>query len=62
MPKKKKPELKPCPFCGCKAKYDSGFWDGTIIAQCGSARCPVVPQITSDSPEEAAAAWNTRKG
>jgi len=50
------PELKPCPFCGGKAKVSSG-WIGRMWCECSDDDCPAILQ---DTEEEAIAAWNTR--
>ena len=55
-------ELKPCPFCGCKARsktHISGKWKKTnwfyvVCSACGSRTS------ISDVKEEAEEAWNRR--
>lgn len=50
------PELKPCPFCGKKAKVSNG-WTGSVWCECSDDDCPAILQ---DTEEDAIAAWNTR--
>jgi len=50
------PELKPCPFCGKKAKVSNG-WTGIVWCECSDDDCPAILQ---DTEEDAIAAWNTR--
>ena len=52
----KKPELKPCPFCGSKA--DSYDVDGLYFAKCTNPRCGV--QLHAFSAGEIIRMWNTR--
>ena len=60
------PKLKPCPFCGGKAKMETItdiFHRTTYTAVCGDDGCLVHPgSDLFDNPIEAAAAWNTRPG
>ena len=51
-------ELKPCPFCGGKARYVDkwGIWtnsDSVICIECGAVIC-------RDAEADAIAAWNRR--
>jgi Lar family restriction alleviation protein len=56
------PELLPCPFCGCAARYyhrpDTTGWRNTewvcCSGDCGASTC------MHETKEEAIAAWNTR--
>ena len=57
-------ELKPCPFCGSKAKTDLSDF-GSAMVYCGAedngVECPVNPETGfHDSRESAIAAWNKR--
>jgi len=66
-------ELKPCPFCGYKAKihqFDENdstpkFKRGKFIVQCGNGPklCAVWPRTNwyHEKEENAIAAWNKRK-
>lgn len=62
-------DLLPCPFCG--GKPESEPWHGgaptKVMISCSNAEygdedggCSVGPQVTGETPEEAAAAWNRR--
>ena len=58
-------ELKPCPFCGGKAKVEIlGVWengDTGYNVNCRNKGCPVMPDTKCFlSAEKAIAAWNTR--
>lgn len=51
-------ELKPCPFCGCKAEY---YCECEMIkVRCSNflCGCRLVPWF--DEPEDAAEIWNRR--
>ena len=50
-------ELKPCPFCGSKAKYGENCY-GQFFVWCTNDDCDA--RIFAKSPEEAAEAWNRR--
>jgi hypothetical protein len=57
--------LLPCPFCGGPAT--SQPWHGgeptKVLISCddgGDVDCPVNPLVSGETPEEAAAKWNTR--
>jgi len=57
------PYLKPCPFCGSKPHIEP--WHGgaatKVMISCDGESCTVEPSITGETPEEAAAFWNTRE-
>ena len=54
--KKKTPELKPCPFCGGKAEYESE--EGCHWVGC--TECETYATTTHASRAEAARVWNRR--
>lgn len=64
---KKTPQLKPCPFCGGKAKFENcgdpgkfADWD-VVCTECGIlALCPGEEPGMVTTKEEAAKAWNRR--
>lgn len=56
-PKPKEPEMKPCPCCGGKAGTEEISWDWVV--ECENCQLSTRAYPT---PEEAAKAWNTRKG
>ena len=56
-PKPKEPEMKPCPCCGGKAGMEEISWDWVVECE----KCQLSTRAYS-TPEEAAKAWNTRKG
>lgn len=57
-------ELKPCPFCGCKAKMIKRFESSSDVrtqyqAACVNGKCDVMPSTgLHDTPEMAAFFWN----
>lgn len=56
-------ELKPCPFCGGKAKmvvYTNYNDDNDYVVNC--TRCDATVPIWHETPEEAAQCWNRRAG
>jgi hypothetical protein len=56
-------ELLACPFCGTvptTRPWHGGGPDKTMI-HCDSDDCQVSPQVTGETPDEAAAKWNTRE-
>lgn len=58
--KANEPELKPCPFCGGRAKFeyvDDQFKDNNVFVVCGS--CKTSSAIHS-TKRDAIAAWNRR--
>lgn len=57
MTEERKEELKPCPFCGGKAKMIP--WHGRM-ASCSNEECPVEPSVWGETPAKAAAFWNRR--
>jgi len=58
MKPKKSVELKPCPFCGGKAKL-KGVEDHWV--RCKGDNCLVYPETACyDTAREAIAAWNRR--
>lgn len=63
----KKIKLKPCPFCGGKARLLSEMRFGkqkkVWFVVCGGIGCGVMPEtIDADTPQEAAELWNRRAG
>ena len=59
--------LLPCPFCGASAETGEKtveFWNYPPLIQavvkCSNRDCPVEPEATGETLEEAAKAWNTR--
>lgn len=58
-------ELKPCPFCGGKAKLESNDYGGKPLwtVRCRWAGGGVyVATIDADTPQKAAELWNRRAG
>jgi len=58
-PQAKPPTLKPCPFCGAKARtiQDGKAW----LVTCSSRRCSIQPFTDfKGRPSGAIAAWNRR--
>lgn len=55
---KSKIDLLPCPFCGRKPKSIVNIQMYAI--GCSFSKCHVYPCVVKKTPEEAAAAWNTR--
>lgn len=60
-------KLKPCPFCGGKARLLSEMRFGkqkkVWFVACGGLGCGVMPEtIDADTPQEAAEIWNRRAG
>lgn len=55
-------QLKPCPFCGTTPTHEP--WHGgsadKIMIMCDYASCDVRPQVTGETPDEAANSWNNR--
>ncbi len=56
-PKPKEPEMKPCPCCGGKAGMEEISWDWVVECE----KCQLSTRAYP-TPEEAAKAWNSRKG
>jgi hypothetical protein len=59
----KKLRLLPCPFCG---NYPGAApWHGgapsKVMVACRADDCTVNPQVSGETPKEAAAAWNRRE-
>ena len=58
-------ELKPCPFCGKKAKVETItdiFHHSTFMVVCGNDGCGCHPMTDPfESRREAADAWNRRE-
>lgn len=53
-------KLKPCPFCGGEAEIQYGACDYNVYqAVCKGQNCNAM-NGWSDTPEEAAEAWNRR--
>ena len=50
-------DLKPCPFCGGKAKVVKTYWTIYIKCQCCDAR-----SNCKETEQKAAEAWNRRVG
>lgn len=53
------PSLKPCPFCGGKAKLIR-FHGERAVSCANEAGCPVNPMTPFVSEDEAVRAWNDR--
>jgi len=61
--------LKPCPFCGNKAKKkssrfidDDGCEWNTTVVQCGSpSKCMMAPKFEHHDGKYAVTVWNKRK-
>lgn len=56
--------LKPCPFCGGRAKMKeiTSSYGTFYYVRCDNSDCWMyVTTCNRDTPEEAAARWNTRK-
>lgn len=57
-------EVKRCPFCGCWPMAEP--WHGgsatKALVGCNAARCFVRPEVTGETPGEAAKHWNARRG
>lgn len=56
-------QLKPCPFCGGRARMLP--WVNTLhkqaaLIECCVDGCPPAPSVYGETPERAAEAWNTR--
>lgn len=56
-------DLAPCPFCGAAPVME--YWHGggsmkRIVSCQNDSGCEVLPNVTGQSPEKAAAAWNRR--
>ena len=49
-------EIKPCPFCGSEAQFESSFSGGPYVlcVECGAAA------MFANNEKHAAALWNTR--
>lgn len=56
----KRLKLKPCPFCGRKAKLKH-YPHGHCVS-CDWKACPVFPEIWSSKLEDCIAGWNRRVG
>jgi hypothetical protein len=61
------PYLKPCPFCGRKAVMVPWHGGGPNkqMVHCGNDTgrnlCHVGPQVTGETPRQAASRWNRRR-
>lgn len=53
-------ELKPCPFCGGKAKGLDGDPGSGYDVSCSTHDCPASHDTAHETPEAAIAAWNDR--
>ena len=54
-------ELKPCPFCGGKARLDNRFNWWWVTCTSGRKICKVnASTILFDSPDKAVEVWNRR--
>lgn len=56
-----KTELKPCPFCGGKAKFDEQY-KGIYVVRCSVCGIRVMESAIFAEPEEIIGAWNRRAG
>lgn len=58
----KTPNLLPCPFCGSEPTVES--WHGgaatKVMISCDNMACEPGPQVTGETPKEAAKRWNRR--
>jgi len=58
-----KTKIKPCPFCGSLPNVEP--WHGgkptKRMISCDNEDCPVRPQVTGETLEEALDHWNTRE-
>ncbi|ELK4605707.1 Lar family restriction alleviation protein [Enterobacter hormaechei] len=58
-------EIKPCPFCGCKAEWMSHQFNGIDFCgyqiACTSPSCQATGRF-SGQRQKALAAWNNRHG
>lgn len=52
-------KLKPCPFCGGKAKKEIGEYKGDCLVHCTKCRCSIISHVNVGI---AIKAWNTRSG
>lgn len=56
--------LRPCPFCGGKARVEQAPWlDESVRIACGNDACAVQPRteyLLLDYLNELCAAWNAR--
>lgn len=56
-------KLKPCPFCGSSAELHKIGCEYYVDCNLDFGNCPCIPHSWHfETPEEAAEAWNTRKG
>lgn len=58
-------DLKPCPFCGGKAKFKTTHLDSTLSAlvECSDCECRTIPikwSLDYAAKEKAAELWNRR--
>jgi Lar family restriction alleviation protein len=59
-------ELKPCPFCGCKAEVESGKANITMssgdvfVVKCTNIGCNAAIYFEFETEQEAISAWNHR--
>ena len=56
-----KTELKPCPFCGGKAKFDEQY-KGIYVVRCSVCGIGAMESAIFAEPEELIGAWNRRVG
>ena len=57
-----KVKLERCPFCGWAAEMESWHGGGPkkVLVGCVNETCAVQPEVSGETPKEAARRWNTR--
>jgi hypothetical protein len=46
----KQTELKPCPFCGCEAKYNQSYNPCEVWVYCVNTDCFARPEVSMSCP------------